>query len=123
MRRPKYRNTKVEVDGITFDSKLESEEWLKLKMLERAGHISNLRRQVKYDLYVNGEKVCAYIADFVYDEAGEEIVLDVKSAFTAKLPEFRLKAKLFKAIHGKDIMLSDGLPATARRPSVRKRPA
>lgn len=123
MRRPKYRNTKVVVDGITFDSKLESEEWLKLRMLEKAGHIQNLRLQVKFPLYVNGEKVCTYIADFVYDENGEEVVLDVKSAYTAKLPEFKLKAKLFKAIHGKDILLSDGLPATARRPSVRKRRA
>lgn len=108
----KYRNKKTVLDGITFDSNLEAKRWQELQLLERAGQITGLERQVPFPLIVNGAKVCTYNADFVYFENGERVVEDAKGM---KTPEFSLKAKLFKAIHGFDIMLSDGLGATARR--------
>ena len=42
----KYGAIKTTVDGITFDSKREAERWCELRLLERAGEIRNLRRQV-----------------------------------------------------------------------------
>jgi len=42
----KYGAKKTIVDGIKFDSGLEARRWMQLKLLESAGHISSLRRQV-----------------------------------------------------------------------------
>ena len=97
---PKYRNRKTVVDGITFDSAKEARRWIELTLLDKAGAISNLRRQVRFPLSVNGQLICTYIADFCYTENGHEIVEDVKSAHTRKLPVFRIKYKLMRAIHG-----------------------
>ena len=46
----KYRNKKVEVDGILFDSKKEANRYMELKLLEKAGEITDLKRQVRYEL-------------------------------------------------------------------------
>ncbi len=43
-------------------------------------------------------KICAYLADFTYNRNGKEIVEDVKSEMTRKLPVYKLKKKLMKAI-------------------------
>jgi hypothetical protein len=102
----KYRNKVVTVDGITFDSKVEANKWFELKLLERAGEISDLRRQVTFPIVVNGQKICKYIADFVYEKDGHTVVVDVKSAYTAKLREFVLKKKLLKAVYGVDITIT-----------------
>ena len=106
--RPKYGNKKTVVDGIKFDSKWESQRYLYLKSLEKAGRIINLKLQPRFDLVVNGEKICAYIADFEYDKenahgAWEHIIEDAKGVET---PEFKLKKKLMKAVHGVEIYLS-----------------
>jgi hypothetical protein len=93
--RSKYNNTIVERDGMKFDSQRELDRWCELQLLERAGGIHDLRRQVPYDLIVNGVKVCRYVADFVYTTAGETVVEDVKGVRT---DVFILKRKLMKAI-------------------------
>lgn len=72
--------------GFVFDSKKEFARWCELRLLERAGRISKLRRQVKfvlipaqYDGLKKLEADVSYIADFVYkDESGNEIVEDTK---------------------------------------------
>jgi hypothetical protein len=115
--RRKFGNRKTEIGGIVFDSALEARKWQELCTLQKIGAISDLQRQVKFDLSVNDVKVCGYIADFVYTENGQTVVFDAKGMI---LPEFKIKAKLFKAIHGFDITLSDGLPATARRTKAAK---
>lgn len=113
----KFRAVKTVVDGIVFDSKLEAKKYQEFKLLEKAGEIQDLQLQVRYDLCVNNQKVCTYVADFVFVEKGVTVVYDAKGMI---LPEFRLKAKLFKAIHGFDITLSDGIGATERRTKARK---
>jgi hypothetical protein len=100
----KYKNKKVIVDGITFDSTKESKRYHELKLLERAGVITQLELQPRLDLVVNGQKICFYRGDFGYYENGIKKIEDVKSAFTAKMPVYRLKKKLVKAIHGIDII-------------------
>lgn len=98
----KYGAVKTTVDGMRFDSKGECKVWFALKLRERAGEISNLQRQVLYRLEINGVLVCKYIADYEYIENGALVTADYKGMVTA---EFRLKAKLFKAIHGRDILI------------------
>ena len=46
----KYRNKKVTIDGEAFDSKREARRYQELKLLERCGAISDLKRQVTYEL-------------------------------------------------------------------------
>ena len=104
----KFGAKKTVVDGITFDSKWESERYGQLKAMERGGIVTDLKLQVKYDIVINDIKICKYIADFVYKEESSdgkirEIVEDAKGFET---PEFKLKKKLMKAVHGIDIYLS-----------------
>jgi hypothetical protein len=78
----------------------ESQRYAELVLLERTGAIQNLRRQVRFPLSVNGQLICSYVSDFCYVENGHDVTEDVKSSYTRKLPVFRLKMKLMRAIHG-----------------------
>ena len=61
--------------------------------------------QVRYDLIVNGIKIGFYKADFVTYKDGQILeVIDVKSEMTKKLPVYRLKKKMIKAIYNFDIV-------------------
>jgi hypothetical protein len=93
----KYRNKKVTFDGYTFDSLKEYRRYIELKLLQKAGEISDLKLQVKFELTINGLKICSYIADFTYTQAGDKVVEDVKGV---KTREYILKKKLMLAIHG-----------------------
>lgn len=50
MRYRKYKNTKINVDGMTFDSKKEAKRYQELSLLQKAGEISGLQTQVRYVL-------------------------------------------------------------------------
>lgn len=104
----KYKNIRLEMDGIMFDSKGEMNRYVALKIKQQAGLIQGLRHQVPYKLVVNGQLICTYIADFVYNEAGKTVVEDFKGMLT---DVFKLKMKLMKAVHGIDILLT-------RKPTV-----
>lgn len=96
----KFHATRTVVDGITFDSKREAKRYQELKLMERAGIIRDLKRQVRYELIpafdCNGKhyRPATYIADFVYTDVntGGEVVEDCKGYRT---DVYRLKAKLF----------------------------
>ena len=66
----KYFAKKTTIDGITFDSKKEAKRYSDLKLLEKAGKISDLEIQVPFELYAvycaNDIKIGKYILDFVY---------------------------------------------------------
>ena len=71
----KYGNRKVKAPDGYFDSVKEYHRWGCLRLLERAGKISDLKRQVKYELIPkqDGEKATYYKADFTYyEKQGEE---------------------------------------------------
>lgn len=95
----KYKNRKTNVGGIAFDSKKEANRWTALLLLEKSGEITNLRRQVRYELVPprreNGktkDRGVYYFADFVYtDNEGKEIVEDVKGYRTEV---YKIKKKL-----------------------------
>ena len=100
----KFRNVKTEVDGTLFASKAEAARYLYLKTLLRIGEIDALELQPRFNLVVNGQKVCAYIADFRYRRVstGDVIVEDV-TAKPTRTPEYRIKKKLLKALCNIDV--------------------
>ena len=89
----KYHNRRTEVDGIIFDSVREANRYRELKLMERAGLIQDLQRQVRYELIpkCGKERACCYVADFVYQEGGIVIVEDTKGVRTK---EYIIKRKL-----------------------------
>lgn len=102
----KYNAKKISLNGQTFDSQHEFERWCELSLLQRGKAISELQRQVKFELipaqYEDGklvERAVSYIADFTYfDKAqGKTIVEDAKGM---KTKEYILKRKLMLYIHG-----------------------
>lgn len=99
----KYRNKKVKVGGAVFDSQGEYGRWCELELLEKSGVISGLRRQVPFvvipPLCMDGRHVQAttYRADFVYQEAGAQVVEDWKGVRTEG---YLLKRKLMFHVHG-----------------------
>ena len=95
-RKSKYKAIKVEYDGIVFDSKLEGARYKILKALENGGEITDLETQIPYECWVEGQKICKYIADFRYKVNGETVVEDTKGVLTQV---FRLKKKLVEALY------------------------
>jgi hypothetical protein len=96
----KYHAKKTCYNGVTYDSKREAERAWELDLLQRAGEISDLKRQVPFELIPKqaGERAVIYKADFTYrDKAGRLIVEDVKGQ---RLPEYVLKRKLMLWVHG-----------------------
>lgn len=102
LKKSKYGNKKVTVDDFVFDSQKEAKVYLELKQRHNAGEIDNLMRQVKVPIVINKQKICTYIADFSFTDCKTKkyVLVDVKSVITRKLPVYRLKNKLVKAIHG-----------------------
>lgn len=104
LRRNKYGVSAKEdrtLDGIVFASKKEMTRYSELKLMEQAGAIEQLQLQPKWDIVVNGQKICSYVGDFFYvDSDGKAVVEDTKGM---KTPAYRLKKKLMLAVHGIDI--------------------
>lgn len=115
----KYRNQKIKVGEEVYDSLKEKNRHFELKLLEKAGVIKNLQRQVKFVLIptqrepdiigVRGgvkkgkviEQECAYIADFVYNENENLIVEDVKGYRDGQAYAlFKVKRKLMLYKYG-----------------------
>lgn len=120
----KYNNQVLTIDGETFDSRKEFHRYKELLILERAGKIKNLQRQVKFELVPpqydpverysektglrlrDGKKIAErgvyYIADFVYSlPDGSTVVEDVKGI---KTTEYVIKRKLMRHVHGIKIL-------------------
>jgi len=109
----KYGAMKTEVAGITFDSKAEARRYGQLIMLERAGHIAGLTRQVpfvlapsvKFEDAKKAKPALRYMADFMYSDVGtgKIVVEDVKGVIT---PLFRVKQHLMKSVHNIDVKVT-----------------
>ena len=114
MKTSKYHNRKVKTsDGIVHDSRKEADRWQYLKLLESAGKIMELKRQMEfllipaqYEQIMVGkkkkkkvvERACVYRADFVYhNEKGELIVEDVKGLRTR---DYIIKRKMMLYVYG-----------------------
>ena len=112
----KYGSVKIKAsDGTVFDSRKEAKRWEQLLLQEKAGAITDLQRQVEFELIpaqrepdgvgVRGGKIkgktiehaVKYVADFVYNENGNKIVEDTKG-FRTK--DYIIKRKLMLWVHG-----------------------
>lgn len=114
----KYGNTKVDVDGHTFDSKKEAGVYVQLRALEKAGVVRNIELQPRFEFPLRGKPlrymprvnkkgtVCkgypiTYRADFSYEEKdGDKWVkriIDVKG-FDTQIS--RLKRSMVWNFHG-----------------------
>lgn len=115
----KYKNEKVEFDGIKFDSKRERDRYMVLKDAERRGVISELKCQPKFTLIpaqyheeakqlktkVKMVKKCDFLAitytgDFQYVKDGKVVVEDVKGSAYMITEVFKIKEKMMFAVHG-----------------------
>ena len=116
----KYKSKKVEYEGIKFDSKKEKQRFIQLNLMQRAGEITDLQRQVKFVLIpaqrepdtvgkrggVKKGKIieyeCSYIADFTYYDKDDNFhVEDVKGYKEgAAYNLFKIKRKLMLKEHG-----------------------
>ena len=96
-----YNKITVTGDGIRHDSRKEANRWEELKLLQRAGKIKNLQRQVKFELTpkLADFRASYYIADFVYEDlaSGKTVVEDCKGMRT---PAYIIKRKLMLYVHG-----------------------
>lgn len=111
----KYHNQKCSYDGMTFDSKRERDRCCELRLLLKAGVISDLRCQVSFRLVPEQrgpdtlgprggrrrgrvlEKAVDYVADFVYVRDGQTVVEDAKGVRTK---DYIIKRKLMLWLHG-----------------------
>ena len=111
----KYHSKKITIDGNTFDSRKEYRRFCELSLLQRAGAITDLHRQVEFELIpaqrepdtigVRGgvkkgktlELAVKYVADFVYKENGKTMVEDTKGF---KTKDYIIKRKLMLWVHG-----------------------
>lgn len=117
--RSKYGNSKVEYQGIKFDSKREMQRYIILKDAENKGVISDLRMQVKFELipavketYIQHlktkDKECTrtlqlpitYTCDFAYIKDNELVIEDVKISKSMLPKEYVLKKKMMFALKG-----------------------
>lgn len=105
VKRPKYGNKKKMVNGMEFDSTKEARRYQDLALMQEAGQIRSLRRQVPYGIYIKGQHICGWLADFVYEELIADIwrhrVEDTKGW---KTDVYRLKKKLVEAEYGFKIL-------------------
>lgn len=120
----RYNHTKVEVDGLKFDSKKEYQRYLVLKDAEDNGIITGLQTQVKFELipavteeYVEHLKTkdkiktrtlqlpITWTSDFVYYKNGEMVIEDVKPSKFLLSDRFVIKEKLFFWKYRKKIRL------------------
>lgn len=106
-RQNKYHNKKVVTAQGTFDSAKEYTRYLELTWMLKAGTITDLQRQVKFEIlpkhYVNGKTIRAvfYIADFVYTKDGKQVVEDVKGF---KTDVYLLKKKMMSYFNGIEVI-------------------
>lgn len=115
----KYNNKTFEADGYKWDSKKEYQRWLVLKEAEAQGIITDLQRQVKFELipavieeYVEHLKTkdkiktrvlqrpITYTADACYYKGGEYVVEDCKISPKIKPDKYVLKNKMMFALKG-----------------------
>lgn len=106
----KYGNTRTTVGAETYASKREARRHAELLVLQRAGQITGLTREVPFVLApgvkIEGERrarpALRYVADFVYSDVrtGRVVVADAKGLQT---PLYRAKKHIMKTVHGIDV--------------------
>lgn len=109
VKKNKYNNKKVTIDGIKFDSKVESQYYLHLKELKEKGLIKDFELQPTFTLQESFKKrgllfrAITYKADFhVWLLDGTDHVIDIKGMETA---DFKIKKKMFEKRYPQELKL------------------
>ena len=100
----KYHSRKTEVNGIMFDSKLEAERYVQLRLLQKAGEISDLKLKPQFQIFMGytdsetGERHGSryYEADFKYLDLATHCVI-VEDTKGIETDVFRLKWELVQS--------------------------
>lgn len=104
------RKAKANIDGkdVTFDSVVERDRYNYLALLQKAGEISSLEIQKRFELIPNQplkngkvERKCCYNADFCYIQDGETVVEDTKGY--KRTADYIVKRKLMLQLFGVEI--------------------
>lgn len=100
----KYNNRRVQTPDGWFDSQSELRRWGELQLLQKAGEIQNLRRQVPYELIpkLGRLRAIVYIADFVYEDKSGKTVVEDKKGFKSRV--YMLKWRLMQWVHNIEIL-------------------
>ncbi len=94
----KFNNVKTQYDGKVFDSRFESVCYAKILNYMHSRKDFTLETQKKINI-----KVCDTIIDFeITFKSGDSFLLDAKGLQT---PLSRIKYKLVKYFHGKEVVL------------------
>ena len=108
MRKTKYGNKKTANNGLTFDSGKESRRYSQLLLMQKTGEISNLERQIPFELIPKQrlstgkcERACKYILDFRYTK-DEVVIFEDSKGFAT--PEYIIKRKLMMFMFGIEIL-------------------
>lgn len=120
----KYGNKTVLHEGEKYDSKKELNRFLFLRDAERRGLISDLKRQVKFELIpaIKEQQIVhlktkdkiiertvqlaiSYTCDFSYMKDGQLVIEDVKASPQMLPKEFQLKFKMMRYFHGITVRL------------------
>ena len=101
MRRHKYNAVRTWEQGHWFASKREAARYQELLLAEKAGEITELELQPRFDLLAwradSAPKVAVYVADFRYQEEGQSVIEDSKGVRTAV---YKLKKRFVEAQYG-----------------------
>lgn len=98
----KYNNRGFRLDGMFFHSEAEGNRYMQLRLLEQAGRITRIERQVPYQIQIDGIHICTYNADFRYfilDPQGGTQAIVIEDVKGQRTHEFILKKKLVEAKH------------------------
>lgn len=110
--------TTLGLDGTYYSSMFEASYANELYARKRIKEIEGYETQVRMPCFVNGHKICDYIADFIiYHLDGSNEIVETKGFRT---PVFNLKWKLVEALYEKDykitlLMQRDTTPAMKKK--------
>jgi hypothetical protein len=104
-KRSKYGAKKTVVDGIRFDSIKEARRWTELLLLQGAGEIRNLQRQVPISLQGQNAPILTptgrqmkYKADFTYEDSRLNWATVIEDAKGYPTPEYKVKRAILAAM-------------------------
>lgn len=99
-KKSKYKNKKVEYNGLKFDSMGERDHYIELSLRERAGEIKDLKTQISFEIQPaftdsKGNRIQAitYKADFVYYDLNDKRT-HIEDYKGFKTDVYKLKKKL-----------------------------
>jgi len=100
MQKSKYKNIRAKGS----DSKIEIKHYAELLIREKAGEIKDIVKQPKFILQEGFRynsiaiQSIKYTADFQYFDIKRNITIieELKSSYTAKLADYRIRARLFQ---------------------------